>query len=105
MYFHNEGKSVGDERLIRSLRNKIYQYITSVLKNVSIDTLDYIINKYNNTYFSTINIKHVDIKENTYVDCSKEINDKHRNFKIVYNVRGSKNKNVFANVYSPNWYE
>ena len=71
MCFHNEGKSVVAERFIRSLRIKIYQYITSVLKNVSIDTLDYIMNKYNNTYFSTINIKHVDIKENTYVDCSK----------------------------------
>ena len=105
MCFHNEGKSVVAERFIRSLRIKIYQYITSVLKNVSIDTLDYIINKYNNTYFSTTNIKHVDIKENTYVDCSKEINDKHPNFKIGYNVRGSKNKNVFAKGYSPNWSE
>ena len=42
---HNEGKSVVAERLIRSLRNKIYKYITSVSKNVSIDKLDYIINK------------------------------------------------------------
>ena len=27
---HNEGKSVVDERFIRSLKNKIYKYVTSI---------------------------------------------------------------------------
>ena len=39
---HNEGKSVIAERLIRTLKNKIYKYMTSVLKNVYIDKFDYI---------------------------------------------------------------
>ena len=31
---HNEGKSAVAERFIRTLRNKIYKYLTSVSKNV-----------------------------------------------------------------------
>ena len=34
---HKEGKSVVAERFIRTLKNKIYQYMTSILKNVYID--------------------------------------------------------------------
>ena len=52
--------------------------MTSVSKNVSID----IVNKYNNTYHSTIKIKPVDVKSNTYIDFSKEINNKDPKFKI-----------------------
>ena len=31
---HNEGKSVIAERFIRMLKNKIYKYMTSILKKV-----------------------------------------------------------------------
>ena len=37
---HNEGKSVATERFIRTLKNGIYKYMTSVSKNVYIDKLD-----------------------------------------------------------------
>ena len=46
---HNEGKSVRVERFIWTLKNKIYKYMTSILKNVYIDKLDEIVNKYNNS--------------------------------------------------------
>ena len=46
----NEGKPVVGERFIRTLKNKICKYRTSVPKNVCIDKLDNIVNKYNNTY-------------------------------------------------------
>ena len=46
---HNEGKSVVAERFIRTLKNKIYKYMTSISKNDYIDKLDDIVNKYNNT--------------------------------------------------------
>ena len=62
---HNEGKSVVAERFIRTLKNKIYKYMTSVSKNIYIDKLDDIVNKYNNTYHSTIKLKPVDVKSNT----------------------------------------
>ena len=80
---HNEGKSVVAERFIRSLRNKIYKYITSVSKNVSIDKLDYIINKYNNTYCSTISIKPVDISKTHMQTLVKKLMVKIRNLKLV----------------------
>ena len=54
---HNEGKFVVSERFIRTLKNKIYKYMISVSKNVYVDKLDDIVNKYNNTYHSTIKIK------------------------------------------------
>ena len=47
---NNEGKSVIAERVIRTLKNKIYKYMTSISKNVYIDKLDDIVKKYNNTY-------------------------------------------------------
>ena len=53
------------KRFTRTLENKIYKYMTSISKNVYIDKLDDIINKYNNTYHSTIKMKIVDVKSNT----------------------------------------
>ena len=51
---HSEEKSVISERFIRTLKNKVYKYMTSVSKNVYIDKLDDIVNKYNNTYQNRI---------------------------------------------------
>ena len=79
---NNEGKFVIAERFIRTLKNEIYKYIVSVSKNVYIDKLDDTINKYNNTYRSTIKIKPIDVKLRTYIDSSKEFNIKDPKFKI-----------------------
>ena len=54
---NNEGKSVVAERSIRTLKSKIYKYMTSISKNVYIDKLNVIVNKYNNTYHTTIKMK------------------------------------------------
>ena len=59
---HNEGKSVVSERFTRILKNKVDKYTTSVSTNVYINKLDYIANKYNNTYHRTIRMKPVDLK-------------------------------------------
>ena len=72
---HNGGKSVVAERFIRTLKNNIYKYMTSILKNVYIDKLDDIVNKYKNTYHRTIKIKPVVIKSSTYIDFNKENKD------------------------------
>ena len=71
--------------------------MTSVSKNVFIDKLDDTVNKYNNTYNSTIKMKHPDIKWSPYTDSSKEINAKDPKFKIGDIVRISKHKYIFAN--------
>ena len=65
---HNEGKSVVAERFIRTLKTKIYKYMTSISKNVYIDKLNDIVNECNNTYHRTIKMKSVDVKDNTYID-------------------------------------
>ena len=79
---HNEGKSAVAGRFIRILKDKIYKYTTSVSKNVYIDKLDDIVNKYNNTYHSTIKMKPVNVKPSTYIESSKEISYQDPKFKI-----------------------
>ena len=92
----NEGKSVIAERFIRTLKNRIYKYMTSVLKTVYIDILDDLVNKCNNTYHNTIKMEPVDLKSNTYTESSEEINNKDLKFKIGDFVRISKYENIFA---------
>ena len=65
---HNEGKSVVVERCSRTLKNKIYKYMSSIYKNVYVDKLDDMVNEYNNTYHSTIKLKPFDVTSNTYID-------------------------------------
>ena len=93
---HNEGKSVVAERFIRTLKNKIYKHMTAVSKNVYIDKLDDIVNEYNNTYHRTIKMKPIEVKDNTYIDSIKEVNDKDPKFKVGDHVRISQYKNIFA---------
>ena len=59
-------------------------------KNVYIDKLDDVVNKYNNTYHSTIKTKPVDVKTNTYIGSNKEIKNKSSKFEINNIVRISK---------------
>ena len=54
--------------------------MTSISKNVYIDKLDDIVNKYNNTYNRTIKMKPVDVKDNTQVDFEKVVYDKDPKF-------------------------
>ena len=84
---HNEGKSVVAERFIGTLKSKTYKYNTSVSKNVCIDKLDNMVDECNNTYHRTIKIKPVDVKDNTYIDLKKEVNNKDPKFKADDDVR------------------
>ena len=79
--------------------------MTAILKNVYIDELDDTVNEYNKIYHRTIKMKPVDIKDNTYIDFEKEVNDKDPKFKVGNYVRISKYKNIFAKGYMPNWSE
>ena len=102
---HNEGKSVVAERFIRTLKSKIYKYVTSISTNVYINKLDDIVDKYNNTYHTAIKIKPIDVKDNTYINANKEINNKDPKFKVGDRVRIPKYKNIFAKGHMPNWSE
>ena len=49
-----------------------------------------------NTYHRTIKEKPVDVKDNTYIDSKKEVNNKNPKFKVGDHVGIPKNKNIFA---------
>ena len=102
---HNEEKSLVAEKFIKTLKNKIYKYMTSVSKNVDINKLDNIVDEYNSTYHRTIKMKPIDVKDNTYINIDKEVNDKDHKFKVGDHVKISKYKNIFAKGCSQNWSE
>ena len=80
------------KRFIRSLKNKIYKYITSILKNVYTD----------NTNHRTIKMKLIDVKPSTYIYFNKENNKEGSEFTVGDYVRMSKYKTIFAKGYVPN---
>ena len=102
---NNEGKSVIAERFIRILKTKIYKYMISISKNVYIDKVDEIVNEYDDEYHTSIKMKPTDVKDNTYIDFKKEINDKDPKFKVGDHVRISKYKHILVKGYMPNWSE
>ena len=69
--------------------------MASISKILYIDKLDNMVNKYNNTYHSTIKMKPVDVKSSTFIDLSKK-NNKNKTPKY---------KNIFTKGYIPNWSE
>ena len=73
---YNEGKSVVVERFIRILKNKIYKHMTAMSKKFYFDVLDYIVDKYNNTYHQTIEMKPIDVKSGSYAEYSVDCNEK-----------------------------
>ena len=50
-------------------------------------------------------MKPTDVKNNTYINIGKEVNDKDPKFKVGDHVRISKYKSIFAKGYTPNWSE
>ena len=58
--------------------------MTSVSENVYIDKLDDAVGDYNNKYHRTIKMKPVYVKNNTYIDFKKEVNDKDPKYKVPW---------------------
>ena len=52
-----------------------------------IDKLDDIVNEYNNAYHRTIKMKPIDVKDNTYINNDKDVNDKDHKPKVGDHVR------------------
>ena len=102
---YNEGRSVVTERFIRTLKNKIFKHMTAVLKNVYLDVLDDIVNKYNNTVHRTIKMKPIDVTSDSYAYYSEDSNVTKPKFKFCDHVRISKYKNISAKGYIKNWSE
>ena len=102
---HKEGKSVVVERYIKTLKNKIFKYMTSIFKNAYNDKSGDKVNEYNNTYHSPIIMKPVDVKTSTYIDFNKEDTKEGPKFEVGDHIRTSKYKTIFAKGYTPNWSE
>ena len=77
--------------------------MTTISKNVYINVLNDIVNKYNNTVHQTIKMKPIDVTGDSYAECIEESNKKGRKFKVNDHVRISKYKNIFAKGYVSNW--
>ena len=61
----NKGKSVVAERFIKTFKTKIYKYMMVFSKNVNLNNLDGLLDKYNNTYHKKIKMKPADVKIDT----------------------------------------
>ena len=77
--------------------------MTSISKNVFIDEIDDIVNKYNNTYHRTIKTKLVAVKPNTYINSSKKLMMKILNSKLMLLLEYQNIKNVLTKGYISNW--
>ena len=86
---YNEGKSVAAERIIQTLKKKIF-----VSKNVYFDVLDDIVNKSNNTVHKTIKWNQTDDTSDSYAEYNEDSNITKPIFKVGYHVRISKYKNI-----------
>ena len=72
-------------------------------KNVYFNVLNDIVDKYNNLYPKTIQMKPVDVKSDSLAEYNEESNEKDPKFKVGNDVRISKYKNIFGKGYAPNW--
>ena len=80
---YNEGKSVVAERFIKTLKNKIFKHMTAISRNVDVDVLNDIANKYNNAVHKTINMKPFDVTDDYYAKYNEEFNKKILNLMLV----------------------
>ena len=72
----NKGKSVLAERFIRTLRSNIFKHMTAISKNVYIDVLYNIVNKYNNTVHKTIKMKPINVTDDSLAEYNEDFNKK-----------------------------
>ena len=101
---YNKGKAVVAERLIRTLKNKIYKHTAAILSDVYFDMLYDLVKKYNNTVHRTIGMKLVDfdLTSDSYAEYNGDSNEKYPKLKAGDRVRISKYKNNFAEGHTPN---
>ena len=93
---HNESNYIVVERFIRTLKSQIYNHMIAVSKNMYIDRLDKIVDKYNKTYHGVIKMQPADLEPGTQNDYGVQHNDKDFKFKVGDQVRTSTYKDIFA---------
>ena len=79
---YKEAKPVAAERFITNLKNKIFKHISPVSKNVYLDVLDDIVNKYNNTVHRTITMNPTDVTSDFYAEYNEDSNENDPKFNV-----------------------
>ena len=98
---YNEGKSVVTEWFIRTLKNKSFKDMSAVSKNIYLDVLDDIVNKYNNTVHR---MKPINVTSDSYAEYNEDSNVTKSKFKVGDHFRISKyKKNVLAKGFMQKW--
>ena len=91
---YNEGKSVVAKRFIKNLKYNIYKHMTADSKNVYLDVLNNLVDKCNNTFHRTMEMKPIDVKSDSYAEHNVDSNKKDPKYKVGDHVRNS-SKNFF----------
>ena len=91
---YNEGKSVVAKRFIKNLKYNIYKHMTADSKNVYLDVLNNLVDKCNNTFHRTMEMKPIDVKSDSYAEHNVDSNEKDPKYKVGDHVRNS-SKNFF----------
>ena len=91
---YNEGKSVVAKRFIKNLKYNIYKHMTADSKNVCLDVLNNLVDKCNNTFHRTMEMKPIDVKSDSYAEHNVDSNEKDPKYKVGDHVRNS-SKNFF----------
>ena len=108
----NETKAAMAERVIRTIKKKMYRYFTHNETWRYIDILDDLVNSYNNTFHSTIKMKPIDVTKknefrlwlNLYMDTLTKASEP-SDLKIGDKVRASKLRKTFPKGYHQLWSE
>ena len=102
---YNEGKSVVAETSIRTLEKKIFKHMTAVSKNVYINVLGDLVNKYNDKVHRKIKMKPTDVISDPYAEYNGDSNVTKPKFEVGDHIKIPKYKTIFAKEYMRNWSE
>ena len=96
---HNERKSVIAERIIKTLKTKIYKKFTANANKSYLSYLNKLVDQYNNNYHHSINKKPINVDYSALTEKS-ETNPITLKFKINDRVRITRHINTFSKGYT-----
>ena len=99
---HNAGKSVIAERVIKTLKAKIYKKLTANDSKSYLPYSNKLVDQYNNTHHHSINEKPINPDYSALTE-KIDTNPKAVQFKVNDRVRITKYKNIFSKGYTKNW--
>lgn len=99
------------ERVIKSVKGKLFKYLTHVNSYRYIDVFDKIVQSYNNSYHRTIKMAPNDVNDDNILEVYNNIKESQKvpakkekpKLKVGDYIRITKSKGVFSKGYSPNW--